>query len=110
MKSKTKSTVLRIATVVLAVAFMIIPFFQVKIFLGAVLGVLLFFSTRRMRAIKREKDVIILSEDKVRYATKEKEEPVSKSEKVNETKVKQEEASKEAVGAQEKSKKSAYTL
>jgi len=126
MNSTTKTRILRIAIAVSAFAFMIIPFFQVKIFLGVVLGILLFFTARRMRAVKREKDVIILSEDEVRYTTREKEEPASKSEAASktaseaasktaseaasETRVKQEDVREEAAGAKEKVKTSAYTL
>jgi len=110
MNSKTKNKILRITAVVLAVAFMMIPFIQVKVFLGAALAVLFYFNTCRMRAIKREKDVIILSEDEVKYQTRKKEEPVKKSEAVDKTKARQEEAKEETAGAKEKVKTSAYTL
>ena len=72
----SKTYLLPIATAAMVFASMIIPAVQIKVFLFVAVCILLFFNARRNRAIKREEEVIILSEDEVQYSTREKQEPV----------------------------------
>ena len=130
MNRSKKTKIINTTIAVMTIACFVIPFFQVKLVLGAIAGILIFYSTHGMRARKREEEVIMLSEDEVRYSTRKKEEPVKTAEPAKPAKsAPTREAVKEtaetnsgAAGvadkgtagvadkAREKSKPSAYTL
>jgi hypothetical protein len=101
MTRKTKLYILSFATVLMAVAAIVIPLIPVKLFMIALLVCMHLFFARNSKAAPKEEEMIMLSEDVWQQSHKDAE-PITLRETVHETVVMHEEVREEAKETKDK--------